>query len=52
MIDQDKQRRDRIRKFIADRWDDKGESGFLNYVEFLLDFEKFLDQCAAERMRA
>ncbi len=47
--DQDEHRRKRIAKWLRDRYDSGG--GFEDTPELLLDFEKFLAECEAERQR-
>jgi hypothetical protein len=49
-LGQDAARRNRIAKFLRDRWDRGGDFGDTH--ELLLDFEKFLDEQEAERQRA
>ena len=48
--DQDEHRRKRIAKWLRDRYDSGGS--FEDTPELLLDFEKFLAECEAERQRA
>ena len=50
MDDRDKLRRERIRKFLDDRWNNNGD--FRNIAELLLDFEHFLMEQEVERQRA
>ena len=47
-IDMDAQRRERIRKFLAEH---QRQNTLMFDVDFLLLFEKFLDECEQERVR-
>ena len=50
MDDLDLYAKQRIAKWLRDRYDSGG--GFEDTPELLLDFEKFLAECEAERKRA
>ena len=47
-IDMDAQRKVRIRKFLAEH---QRQNALMFDVDFLLLFEKFLDECEQERVR-